>query len=1427
MTDTLEKGLGSTLAVLGAAATIASSSPLPMAAKAATATTAPSKWSPAGLHHELLPIAHLESSFGQFMEHAPNAQGSYYTAHGACGLKVVTAHEEWKRYKDIQKLFPGLEEPANFEKEFKVNHKLYNAVASKHWQRIRTAMGSPEKAAYAWRFGLTAARKASDDEIANTNYVKKFKEMLEEKAKVKFNQPIKKAEIVGIPEPISVSFHSDDDVQEAQPRQRLYADGYGPSKPAKNTYTAVLPPGTKIYNFDDDELGLLNLAWADTPHGPMYDPPDFGEIEDKLKEHGYHGHSSYNSSNSFSLFHPIKVQPVVPVPEVIKSLVKAELDLDVLNSRYLYSHEYEQLAGADWSNLIRDRGEEWVSSFVTKFAKAQIDYGNELSSQTVAKNNTIPWELCKPGTFHEAAELMRVLPPEKALKVPLIRDSIEGGLAMDDRIAYAAMNWPGWGVKILERLMDSYKRDGTPLPGWAAHGASAEIRKGTVDAQKVCSIVAELASSKTTNGLAKDFLFQAIASTGKFPDTQRELMERGKTFLPISDIPFDTLAPSNMTRWVQECLSKGAEYATLWNALNHINFVSDLSNPDVLATRELLSSHLMPIVQRKIERLGVDVEGLNYIEVNNLAKPLAMGMFNELAKFSGDATDSARIRAIRSILRKYVNYGERYVKGASFKEIEEIIDELGPDQMMSKPTLWTVFDPQLHLIHFEKSFAYGILKRASPLAVAEAWKHFKGEQFATPVTAQQLEGLIDIDPTVLGSDYLEPDLLTPSVVKKITDIPGDTGVQARAYAAMRLLQHVSALQHVGAEPDSMREHNRPLIAALKNDVDSGAISRNFAESNRYKGAAIAYAMLGNKDDAKSLIDFAKIAGDPTYVSGLVRSFVDKKVRSLDNRGLREVMDFSLSDQYPDNILRGSAIGHWERTIDGLMTAGLPLPEELSGKEFMAKHRWILDGNNTFQKLGARAPDLVHESVVFGMNTNKARKMRDLIQQLSPDNGEVHPNKLPKWGNVLQIGRLPNGNISATKIQQWIDQNSKSKRFNWTTGVWTRSQRHNNTPSAVLHICFTSDHLKRIEEAGLKPLFDKLLNIRSTGHPYSPALLGWVRWTSDKKDAKKDTAARRKGYERPDSIHIEELQSDIAPLDIYRKWKRHYLENAMDHVSAMSDIKMAMSLRRRLRRRGISNLKVGPSEPGDGPEKFSSLVDRNGSIAVPRVPDKDVDSVLKLIRMSPLEFNTEFNNRAQKRFEEVSAGVLEREWPQEKMKKLQEILFGKEHQGVVFHEAFQQWCRNQGWVDVPISCPDLPLKAEISGLHNPGVSIGSKGEWRYDYPGHFKTVYHDYPIDSAWEPATYGDISAQDGEYKDSEATVNEIQQTGVKVSGVLPAPKVGKIKTLLPKSDDRLVDPVSQSQHPTHGLVPKQIPWPTFKGKILKYEEDEYQFLGG
>lgn len=140
---------------------------------------------------------------------------------------------------------------------------------------------------------------------------------------------------------------------------------------------------------------------------------------------------------------------------------------------------------------------------------------------------------------------------------------------------------------------------------------------------------------------------------------------------------------------------------------------------------------------------------------------------------------------------------------------------------------------------------------------------------------------------------------------------------------------------------------------------------------------------------------------------------------------------------------------------------------------------------------------------------KLRKIRDIINAKAGAKGEIRAQDLPPgdWN----VGRLPNGNISAKKIEQHIDSQAPLK-FNVSLAEWRGAQRHSREPSKVLQVNLTNDQVNRMKDAGVYDTFRKVSDdAHASAHPVRPSTIGWIRYTGT-----------------PDTgFFIDEIQSDFG------------------------------------------------------------------------------------------------------------------------------------------------------------------------------------------------------------------------------------------------------------------------------------------------------------
>jgi len=137
------------------------------------------EWTADSLEPELQPIAYLESKNNHGLAHKTHSKGEWNTAYGALGMKPSSGYDQYQKSPSLKSDYPGLDEES-FESLFREDTDFYNAVANDHWLGLISKLGTPERAAFAWRFGRGAALNATDEEIKAAPYVKAYMRLLGE-----------------------------------------------------------------------------------------------------------------------------------------------------------------------------------------------------------------------------------------------------------------------------------------------------------------------------------------------------------------------------------------------------------------------------------------------------------------------------------------------------------------------------------------------------------------------------------------------------------------------------------------------------------------------------------------------------------------------------------------------------------------------------------------------------------------------------------------------------------------------------------------------------------------------------------------------------------------------------------------------------------------------------------------------------------------------------------------------------------------------------------------------------------------------------------------------------------------------------------------------------------------------------------------------
>lgn len=135
-------------------------------------------------HPELAPIAYIESSGGKNINHREVTDGlnAGTKAIGMYGIMPLQVIDTVSHDKSLRTKYPEITKMDHITDQDKIRDKVLNdkqfkySVLNSHWNRLRRKFnGNKDRMAYAWLNGITGALRASDDEIKNHPYVKKYR----------------------------------------------------------------------------------------------------------------------------------------------------------------------------------------------------------------------------------------------------------------------------------------------------------------------------------------------------------------------------------------------------------------------------------------------------------------------------------------------------------------------------------------------------------------------------------------------------------------------------------------------------------------------------------------------------------------------------------------------------------------------------------------------------------------------------------------------------------------------------------------------------------------------------------------------------------------------------------------------------------------------------------------------------------------------------------------------------------------------------------------------------------------------------------------------------------------------------------------------------------------------------------------------------
>lgn len=428
-----------------------------------------------------------------------------------------------------------------------------------------------------------------------------------------------------------------------------------------------------------------------------------------------------------------------------------------------------------------------------------------------------------------------------------------------------------------------------------------------------------------------------------------------------------------------------------------------------------------------------------------------------------------------------------------------------------------------------------------------------------------------------------------------------------------------------------------------------------------------------------------------------------------------------------------------------------------------------------ERLQLHSPDDFHqEKVGVKFDSHKFRAARDHIQ--ASGKLDLSPKQMPpgNWG----MARLPNGNISADKLQQHIDS-LPTKEYNVSHGEWNGAQRHNDEPSSVFQLNLTNGLVDEMKKEGVYGTFRDMHEASmQSGHPITLSTIGWVRYTGE---ASENTEGKRDKFKKR---YISRLQAFVDRWrDNIQNVYRNRAAEARDALVDSGDERhkpLASILRPRERDSyynffraadiaGISTpeierfreaygytnelnafLSTDGRSHKDLPHDAVKWVQENVNPAfgndLPQPPAETEENRGIHIDEVQSDFGQSFVRQAAQQArengqdEENAASEAQKKWPDDHFHKIKKILFGDKHPNEVLHEAFQQHLRDKGHAGTPIATWQPESKAPISG-------------WSLDkpLPVHAQITYREVPQKKfGWKEAKYGDIPVQDN--KNHQAT---------------------------------------------------------------------------
>lgn len=387
------------------------------------------------------------------------------------------------------------------------------------------------------------------------------------------------------------------------------------------------------------------------------------------------------------------------------------------------------------------------------------------------------------------------------------------------------------------------------------------------------------------------------------------------------------------------------------------------------------------------------------------------------------------------------------------------------------------------------------------------------------------------------------------------------------------------------------------------------------------------------------------------------------------------------------------------------------------------------------RLSIHDPDSVYKTQVrVRPGLGRLRKIRDHILERAKKTREMSPKDLeaaglPK-GDFLAPGRLPNGNISADKLQAHIDS-QPSMAWNLSHSSWDDAQRHSEDPSKVLQVNLTTAHVDAMKAAGVWETFQKMAEASfSASHPVTKHSMGWVRYTGSNKADRKPKTVRDEGQldNLPVGAVIEHTLDGTVRQ--YRK-KASGDWFALIHPQAEGLTTSPNSLHYLAKKAPftVKSASVAEGAPGYFVDEVQSDFGQSFVKKAAGEAREHAEREARERGLTPEQTQAHVADFVGRARSEAQA-----KWgPEDHYQKISQILFHGRHPNEILSEAFMEHLRAKGQHRATVNWHTPESKGPISNM-----------DMSRPVPGHMKVTYKDVPEKLGAEKTTYGSLTTEHG-----------------------------------------------------------------------------------